>query len=140
MKYLSGIHALNLKCSLETCGDWHQSALKWENLTWMESDQSIFKDYGIETNREDLAIIGLRKINIANHIRAILDLLVERKFPLAQGMNNDFICNDKYDDEIFHKVMELKNLPYFDEISNFMGKEYKMKWIRFLENVQYVFG
>ena len=106
----------------------------------MESDQSIFKDYGIETNREDLAIIGLRKINIANHIRAILDLLVERKFPLAQGMNNDFICNDKYDDEIFHKVMELKNLPYFDEISNFMGKEYKMKWIRFLENVQYVFG
>ena len=29
MKYISGINALNLPCSLDTCGDWHTSALQW---------------------------------------------------------------------------------------------------------------
>lgn len=51
MKYLTGIHALNLPCQLSTCGDWHTSALQWSSLSLKESDDSVFRDYGIEENR-----------------------------------------------------------------------------------------
>ena len=42
MNYLLGIHALNLKCSLDTCGDWHTSALHWDHLPWRKSNGSLF--------------------------------------------------------------------------------------------------
>lgn len=42
MRYLSGIHALNLKCELDTCGDWHQSAIQWERLKLYESNESLW--------------------------------------------------------------------------------------------------
>lgn len=45
MKYISCIHDLNLPCSLETCGDWHTSALQWVDLHMRESDNSIFGNY-----------------------------------------------------------------------------------------------
>lgn len=48
MIYLTGEHALNMECELETCGDWHASALAWKNLTLRESEGSFFGDYGIE--------------------------------------------------------------------------------------------
>ena len=48
MQYLSGIHALNLQCSLDTSGDWHQSAFRWKDLDWRESDGSLWGDYGID--------------------------------------------------------------------------------------------
>jgi len=51
MKYITGIHALNLSCELETCGDWHQSAIQWVHPTILESIGSIFGDYGIEHNK-----------------------------------------------------------------------------------------
>jgi len=34
MKYITGIHALNLPCSLDTCGDWHSlkmmALMQWQ--------------------------------------------------------------------------------------------------------------
>lgn len=36
MKYVSLIHALNLPCSLDTCGDWHTSALQWDSPNILE--------------------------------------------------------------------------------------------------------
>ena len=58
MKYISGIHALNLRCSLETCGDWHASGIQWKNLTVRESSDSVFGDYGIEDNSSVPGIQG----------------------------------------------------------------------------------
>lgn len=46
---LIGQFVLNLPCDLETCGDWHTSAMNWANLRFSEPDGSIFGDYGIET-------------------------------------------------------------------------------------------
>lgn len=46
MKYITGIHALNIEDSTECCGDWHTSAIQWESPRIAESDDSIFKDYG----------------------------------------------------------------------------------------------
>ena len=52
MKYISGVYALNLPCSLETTGDWHQSSLDWNNIPYKESDNSIFSSWGIEKQME----------------------------------------------------------------------------------------
>ncbi len=131
MKYLTGIHALNLNCSLDTCGDWHTSSLKWENLTLRDSEKMFYKDYGIEPpvhipNHTE-------KYFVANHIRALLDLIEEGNFTVAQGMNEEFICNPLYDEEIFFMVYKLYNNINWDKINGFMKKEYKTKWLKWLK-------
>lgn len=131
MQYLSGIHALNLNCERETCGDWHQSAIQWERLKLYESNGSLWGDYGIETDKQIPEHTEL--FNTANHIRALLDLLYEGKFSVAQGMRKDFICTDKYNDEIFDKVSMMIHLPNWKDIDEFMCKEYKCLWLDFKE-------
>ena len=37
MKYVTGIHALNIPCNLETSGDWHMSAIQWEHPNTMRA-------------------------------------------------------------------------------------------------------
>ena len=127
MKYLSGIHALNLPCNLMTCGDWHSSGIQWRNLTLLDSDRSILGDYGIEYNK--FVPEHVETFNVANHIRALLDLLIQGKYTVAQGMNKDFICNETYDDEIFNLVSVLKTHVNWKNIDRFMGKEYCSKWL-----------
>lgn len=129
MLYITGQHALNLPCSLDTGGDWHTSALQWENLHLFDSNKMFFKDYGIELDKK--VPEHAEKYNVANHIRALLDLLEIGNFAVAQGMNNDFICNDNYDNEIFDKVSQLQYLEHWDKIDAFMGKEYLMKWVNY---------
>jgi hypothetical protein len=131
MQYITGVHALNLPCSLLTCGDWHQSALQWERPNIRESDGSLFGDYGIEQNKSIPEHNGT--FAAANHIRALLDLMEQGKFTVAQGMNNDFICNDDYTGEVFGKVSQMKTLPNWRDIDNFVGREYRSKWLNYKE-------
>lgn len=132
MLYISGIHALNLPCSLPTCGDWHSSGIQWKKLTIRESSESIFGEYGVE----DCSVVpehpGTHKV--ANHVRALLDMISEGQFGYAQGMRKDFICNDSLDSEVFSKVLLLRNSSRWNEINQFMGREYAMRWLRFLES------
>jgi hypothetical protein len=129
MFYLSGIHALNLSCALKTCGDWHQSTIRWDDLSLQDTKDTLFEDYGIE---HDKIVPGHTEIfNVANHIRALLDLLAQGKFSVAQGMNKDFICNDGYNDEIFSKVFLMKDLENWAQIDRFMGKEYANQWLEY---------
>ena len=127
MRYITGEHALNLPCSLLTSGDWHRSALQWERLRFRDSDDSIFGDYGIE----QCSVVPENEgtYAVANHIRALLDLLEIGNFSIAQGMNNDFIDNDEYNDEVFDKVVLMRGLPHWREIDHFMGSEYYGKWL-----------
>lgn len=134
MKYVTGIHALNLPCKLETCGDWHTSALKWENISWGDTDTSLFGEYGIETDHSVPNLDGLHCV--ANHIRACLDLLVDGKFTVAQGMHNDYIDNEQYTPEVFKMVYLLRDRPNWHEIDEFMGKEYEMEWVRYKEAIK----
>lgn len=132
MRYITGIHALNLPCELETCGDWHQAAIQWKQPYTKESSESIFGDYGVNT--------GIRipehsqTFAVANHIRALLDLLEDGKFSLAQGMRKDFICTDKYNEEIFDQVFRLRNSDRWPQIDAFMGKEYCRNWTIYKKN------
>jgi len=133
MIYLSGVHALNIPCSLLTCGDWHQSALKWDKetikLRVRESNKSIFGDYGIESDKRIPE--HEQRFNVANHIRALLDLLIDGNFPVAQGMKEDFICNEDYTGEVFSKVIMLTGVSNWNDIDRFMEREYRNKWVRF---------
>lgn len=133
MKYISLIHALNLPCDLETCGDWHASSIQWKKPHILESEESLWGDYGIEKNKKIPE--HEEKYNVANHIRALLDLLFIGNFTIAQGMNKDFICNDKYDNEIFDKVILMIDLPYWERIDQFMTKEYLKKWINYKKGI-----
>lgn len=127
MKYITGIYALNLICSLETDGDWHQSSLDWQNIEFAESKYSFFGDYGIEKNSSVPYHQGT--YFVANHIRAILDLLYNNDFSTAQGMRKDFINTEKYDEEIFQMINRMNTLSNWQQINQFMEKEYKLKWI-----------
>ena len=126
MKYVTGIHALNLNCDLDTTGDWHTSSLDWNNITWKNTETAFFGEYGIF---KTAVPNHTGTMLAANHIRAILDLLYDRNFSVAQGMCNDYICNDKYNITIFEKVYSMHVLPYWNEIDNFMEKEYKLRWL-----------
>lgn len=131
MKYLTGVHALNLNCSLLTCGDWHQSALAWKNLTIRDTEDSVFGDYGIEYNKSIPE--HAEKYAVANHIRALLDLLETGNFTEPQGMRKDFICNETYTSEVFAQVKKLRSSPHWEKIDRFMGKEYYSDWLDFKE-------
>ena len=130
MQYISGLHALNVPCHLETCGDWHLPPPVSEQhpLLW-NSERSLFGEEGIEKGREYHG----RIYPIANHIRACLDMLQAGDFSNLQGMRHDYICTDRYDDKIFHDVWKMRVLPSWEAIDHFMEKEYLMKWVRFRE-------
>ena len=129
MYYVTGIFALNIMCELETSGDWHSSALKWNNVQIADSEKSFFGNYGIEGKKHIPEHTEL--YYVANHIRALLDLLEMGKFTVAQGMNKEFICNDSYNEEIFEKVLTMQVLDNWKSIDEFMKKEYLMKWIKY---------
>ena len=129
MKYISEIFALNIPCSLETCGDWHTSALNWDNLRFRETDGSTFGEYGIETC--DCVPEHEGTYYIADTLRALLDLLEIGNFAVAQGAKNDYICNDKYTNEFFEKVIMLRQHPNCVNIDSFMEKEYELEWLCF---------
>lgn len=70
----------------------------------------------------------------SNHIKALLDLVSEGNFGYAQGMNKDFICNNKYTEEVFSKLLLLRTSHMWEKIQGFIGKEYGVAWLRFLQN------
>lgn len=126
MKYVTGIHALNIPCSLETCGDWHASALRWNKIDIRESDESVFGDWGIEKGKRIPEHDG--SYNVANHLRAVIDLMISGQFSVIQDMRDDFIVTDIYDDELFNHVLKLRKMHNWNSIDAFMEKEYKRKW------------
>lgn len=131
MKYISGIHALNLPCSLETCGDWHASGIQWKNLTIRDTDDSVFGSYGLEEYNKVPEHPGTYMI--ANTLRALLDLIVECNFGLAQGAREDFICNEEYTQEFMEKVYMLRDCDNWEAINMFMISEYKLDWLDFTD-------
>ena len=133
MKYISLIHALNLPCNLNTCGDWHCSSLQWDDISLLDTKDSIFDDYGIEKNKTIPE--HKEKYNVANHIRAILDLLYLGNFTVAQGMNKDFLVTKEYNKEIFGKVLLMLNLPHWNLIDEFMTKEYLKEWVNYKKEI-----
>ncbi len=129
MIYVTGKHSLNLECELLTTGDWHTSALRWEDITFADSEKMFFGEYGIEyprkiPNHEE-------DYYVANHIRAVLDCLELGDFSTIQGMRDELIDNNNYTKEIFDKVYQMRNLSNWKAIDQFMGSEYYMQWVSY---------
>lgn len=133
MNYITGIYALNLKCSLKTPGDWQRDKLNWDNPVLYDSENSMWGDYGIEKNFCVPKHHG-KQYWVANHIRASLDLLEMNEFTLLQGFRDNFIDNEKFTQEIFDKVYKMRNLPNWEEIKKFIGQEYSIEWYHFLDS------
>ena len=129
MKYISGLHALNIPCRLETSGDWHTLSLSWETIPLWNTEKSPFGTEGIERHQSLMGKKGT--FYIANHIRACLDLLLAGDFSNLPGMRRDYICTDIYDADIFAAVWKLHKTAHWADIDRFMEKEYRMKWILF---------
>ena len=132
MLYLSGIHALNIENSLNTCGDWHTSALDWSNIKLVDSSNSMFGDWGIEMNKSIPEHTEL--YNVADDLRAILDLMQkEENLGYLKGFRDDFICTDEYNDIFFQKVILLRNLKHWHNIDELMQREFMFEWQNFLK-------
>ncbi len=130
MQYLSGMKALNIPCALTTTGDWHLMCFNWNENEVLNTKNSIFKNYGIERNKK---LPNGQILNVANHIRACLDMISNSEFANAQGMKNDYICTNEYNNEIFKNIIKLRNQSNWNDIDQFMCKEYKLEWINFKE-------
>ena len=119
--YVSGLHALNIPCSLHTSGDWHRGSLDWDNPYTRDTRDSVFGDWGIEEHE-----IG----KVANHIRAVLDILEEgKKIPLINTFHYDFISTSEYDDIIREKSLMLQHLPHYPTIKEVIDRNlYKPKY------------
>ena len=129
MEYISGLHALNIPCRLETSGDWHTLSLSWKTIPLWNTEKSPFGTEGIERHQSLMGKKGT--FYIANHIRACLDLLLAGDFSNLQGRRRDYICTDIYDADIFAAVWKLHKTAHWTDIDRFMEKEYRMKWILF---------
>lgn len=131
MLYITDIHALNLPCALGTTGDWHHSAIQWDSPRTLESSESPFGDWGIEADR-GIRYAGqtIEHANVANHVRACLDMIERGRLTCAQGMREDFLDGDRtFDEDIFSRVALLRFRDNWNEIDAFMKREYGMDWV-----------
>lgn len=133
MRYVTGIHALNTECSLETTGGWHMSALQWHSPTEADTETTKFKDWGIEYGNIPTEEGTLKTVPKANHLRALLDILagdVSTPIEAIKFFRNNYLGTDKYDDILFEKVTELKDSENWSDIYTLMAKEYGRKWTK----------
>jgi hypothetical protein len=132
VRYITGKHALNIENSLNTCGDWHQSALRWQDIDFQETENSLFGEWGIEYNKS--IPNHTEKYAVANDLRAILDLMVDNQLGYIKGFRSDWICTDEYNQIFFDKVIQLKQLPHWKDINQLMKYEFMWEWDKYLES------
>lgn len=134
MKYITRVQALNIEDSTECCGDWHTSAMNWSKLDLVESDNSVFGDWGIELDKQ--VPEHTDHYNVANTLRAILDLMLNKYYvSYLKNFRNDFLCTDEYNQEFFEKVYELKGkVDHWEDIRQLMKREFMWDWDKFIES------
>lgn len=81
---------------------------------------------GIEINKAIPEHEGV--FNVANTLRAIVDILESGDTRFLKGFRDDFICTDEYNSELFDKVAMLKDLQHWDSINKLMKREFMWEW------------
>lgn len=132
MQYITGLHALQCPCALNTPGDTHHASLDWTYPALADTETAFFGDYGVETDKEVARLSGTR--NVANHLRGVLDLLYEGKFKDLARLKREIIANDQLTAELFNKVLELHTQNVWNQVSWFIGCEYGLQWLEFLKS------
>lgn len=144
-KYISGYYALNIPAPEGTTGDWHDP-FHWidgvdrpKTVTLagkgMEIDTNdVFQDFGVYEGRARLLAQGLEiddeitEVYVANHFRAILDLLFYylKRFKRADpmiGATNDYIDTKEQKELVLSKALLLSDV-FINE-----ARESLLKWI-----------
>ncbi|MBZ9688464.1 hypothetical protein G9F72_019220 [Clostridium estertheticum] len=129
MKYLTGIHALSLKCKLNTPGNWKSANLTWKKLDLRESSDSIFESWGVEP---ETTIPNGETYCKANHLRAILDIFDKAEdytLRLMRCFAIDFLCSDEYNEVFFEKVSLLVERDNWSLVDSILTDEYFDTWL-----------
>lgn len=141
MKYITGIIALGTECELPTCGLWNvskQQFLDDELCKGVESDDSPFKDWGIEENK----VLRYREFclfNVANHTRAYVDMLYQHRFEELKDIFFEAINNGEARKDIFMLVYgKLRHLAEYKKINEFMTTEFGNAWIAYKDSIESV--
>lgn len=128
MKYITGFHALSLKCAtgITVTGDF---AADWSKPLYGESEVSIFGDWGIEKNTQNKCLKP--DTYHANHLRAIVDLMCNEKNIyyldyIFYSITNEVSNENK--EQLFEHVKMLSGLPWWDEINKLMLNRFKFEW------------
>lgn len=136
MQYITGLIAYGVPCELDSCGTWTLSKKDFTdpgNCALHESDDSIFKDYGIEKNK--LVPWHEEPMNVANHVRAYLDSVEALKFDELAGVFENMILSDKCRALIFRNVHgRLRHTSHFREINRFMTDEFGSYWVSYCQS------
>jgi hypothetical protein len=131
-RYISGLYALNVRAPEGTTGDWHDV---WHWRGGIDSPRSvmlagvdteadtipIYGDFGIYEGKNCLADSGLdvdsdiSEVYIANHYRAILDMLYRSLKKYGEvynlsGATNDWLDTDEQKALVLSRAKLLENL------------------------------
>ncbi len=118
MRYVTGMHALNLGDRSSTPGDWRFSAMDRPRPVWLDADSPPFGMYDIGSCEAP----ALGKAPVAGHVRACLDLIEPGSYGSAQGMRDDFLDDPLTDVPVMEHVLMLRNRPDWADIDRFMGQ------------------
>lgn len=131
MRYVTGLAAFNVPCKLDSCGSWNcpkEVFFVWNDLPEMkESEDTLLKDYGIEENK--LIPYHDELFNVANHVRAYLDMLCDLRFDELHDLFFTNICSAECRAKIFRVVKNrLVKHEKYRLIYEFMLSEFDNAW------------
>lgn len=139
MMYITGRVALSVPCERESTGLWNvrrSDFLNEEMMKLHDSQESPFKDYGIEKNKM-IHYHEFCTYNVADHVRAYVDMLYAGQFDELKGLFAEAINNAKCRTDIFMLVYgKLRHLAEFTEINEFMEEEFGSAWLSYKDAVR----
>lgn len=142
--YISGLHSLNLDLEDGTGFDWHfTNYWKGGNIPiklYGEGKEintnHIFGYYGVANREERLRSLGLniRRVYIANHHRAIVDMVYEyltkyNQIGYAKGCVDDYFFNEKDAVSLFRQLIKMSNYLDSDKgeiLYGWLSKEFRI--------------
>ena len=125
MRYVTGMHALNLGDRSVTPGDWHYSAMDWSNPMRLDTNSSPFGRVDIGMRE----VPGMGVVPVAGHVRACLDLIEQGLYGSAQGMRDHFLDNPMTVAPVMEHIWTLRGRDDWAGIDRFMGREYLGAWL-----------
>ena len=139
MQYLTGRLAFAIPCKLNSCGIWNISKKDFmdeEKFKLSESEGSFFGDWGIETNK----LVPGREYccyNVANHLRAYLDLLMLGEFDQLIGLYDEGIADARCRLDLFMILnSKVRRTPMWEVVKPFMSQEFGSLWDSFLRGIE----
>ncbi len=106
-----------------------------------ESDESVFKDYGIERDKIIPYYGDDSLFNVANHVRAYLDILSWHQFDKLKDVFYNYIFDIDCRSMIFDGVYKYLRLgDGFKEVNDFMSEEFGNAWLSYVTMKLPVYG